>query len=104
MLHVMLSLDLSQAEAERYDFYKHLQELGWEKFGDVDTVWRREFPSRPTDETTAMGTAGEISEELAAAAEKFRPEQISYVAQIGNHPAYARVVKKMTSRYGVYDA
>ena len=104
MLHVMLTLDLSQAEPERNDFYKHLLELGWEKFSDVDTVWRREFPGRPTDDTTACGTAGDIGEELTAAAERFRPKQISYVAQIGNHPAYARVVRNETKRYAVYEA
>ncbi|KKA06214.1 hypothetical protein VP02_18865 [Pseudomonas ogarae] len=104
MLYAMLSLDFSHAETERYDFYKHLQGLGWEKFGTADTVWRREFPGRPTDSTSAMATAGDISEELIAAAEKFRPKEISYVAQIGNHEAFARVVKKKFSQYSVYDA
>lgn len=104
MLHVMLSLDFSHAETERYDFYKHLQGLGWEKFGDVDTVWRREFPNRSTDSTSAMGTAGDISEELIEAAKKFQPKEISYVAQVGNHEAFARVVKKKFSQYSVYDS
>jgi hypothetical protein len=100
----MLSLDISKAEEDRYDFYKYLQGLGWEKFVNVDTVWRRDFPRRATDSTTILATAGEISEEFIVAAERFELKKINYVAQIGNSEGYARVVEKRFGSYSVFDA
>lgn len=103
MLHVMLSLDISKAEEDRYDFYKCLQEYGWEKVSNVDTVWRRDFPSRSTDSISVLATAGMISEEMILAAKKLELEKIKYVAQVGNSEAYSRVVEKRFETYGVFD-
>ncbi|MGE7990323.1 hypothetical protein ACQKPE_04585 [Pseudomonas sp. NPDC089554] len=91
-LHVMLSLDFSDAKENRYSFNKFLEAKGWEKLTAVDTVWHREFGY---SQSNAYLVAHTLEKDLTDAAKEFKPHSIEYVAQIGNAaPIKCGVVKK----------
>ncbi len=100
MLHVLLSLDFVNAEDQRADFYKYLEGKYWKKQAGVDTVWTITYPLK--DQSGFSDVASNISEILLAGAEGYKPDEMTYVAQIGNAEAIARIVKKKHGTYGVF--
>lgn len=94
-LHVMLSLDFSDAKDNRYHFNNFLEAKGWKKLTAVDTVWHREYAY---SQSNAFQVVYGLKQELTEAANEFKPNGIEYVAQIGNaEPIKCGVVK---TRYG----
>jgi len=80
-LHVMLSLDLSDIDNQRYHFNAYLVEKEWEKLNEVDTVWHRTYSYSQSLDYVA---ADDVKATLEKAAIKFKPSSIEYVAQVGN--------------------
>mgnify|MGYP001040780023 CR=1 FL=1 len=99
MLHVMVSLDLSNAKKDRPDFNKLLADKGWVKLSNVDTVWSILFPK--ASETNYQLIVEVIAKTLLEAAKELKLDQVTYVAQIGNFEAIGRYVLK---KNGVYKA
>lgn len=103
MLRLMLSLDLTNANGNRADFYKYLQEAGWQKAKNVDTVWLKETNDTSTPDVQALINIERkhIADILINAHKDLKLEKIYYVAQIGNATAVNRVVER---RNGVSNA
>lgn len=101
MIHIMVSLDLVNAESRRDGFYKLLAAKGWVKLGAVDTIWT--FSKTGYTQHDASQVEGEIAKLLTEAATEFVPTSISYVAQIGNNVAVERIVEKRDDHYGVFE-
>ncbi|CRM05961.1 hypothetical protein [Pseudomonas sp. 24 E 1] len=95
-LHVMLSLDLSDIDNQRYYFNGYLAENSWEKLNEVDTVWHRTYNYVQNQDNVV---ADELKKLLKKAAEKFEPSSIEYVAQIGNAAPIKAVWVKTTAGY-----
>ncbi|MDA7011300.1 hypothetical protein PI739_02905 [Pseudomonas cerasi] len=100
MLHVMLSLDFANAEESRNDFYKYLDTKNWSKRDNVDTVWT--FYLDKHTQTDSDEVIKFISSTLLAAAKEFKPDGITYVAQIGNAQAVSGGIAKKSGVYSSY--
>ncbi|MDT3310607.1 hypothetical protein PkoCFBP13504_09720 [Pseudomonas koreensis] len=98
MLHVLVSLDLKEADASvRTDFNAFLADVKWAKLGDVDTVWS--FHIKDWEQSHHDSTKQYVVDQLMKAAKTFKLKQISIVAQIGNAKA---VGHKITLKNGVH--
>lgn len=103
MIKSMLSLDLINGEKERDDLYALLDESGWKKAKDVDTVWFIEHPKLTQQENDSIQTVkNDIAAVLIRAARRLELYEIYYVAQIGNADVIGRVVKKVKEKHTVY--
>ncbi|SDW30302.1 hypothetical protein SAMN05444064_10223 [Pseudomonas syringae] len=100
MLHTMLSLDYVNGEDTRNDFYKYLAAKNWTKRDKVDTVWTLLFDKYA--QTDSDDVIKYISSTLLAAAKDFKPDEITYVAQIGNARAVSGGVAKKSGVYSSY--
>lgn len=93
-LHVTLSLDLSNIENQRYYFNAYMGTNGWEKLNEVDTVWHKTYNYAQSRDSEV---AADIKSILKVAAQKFEPDSIEYIAQIGNeYPIKAAWVNSRT--------
>ncbi|RMR07134.1 hypothetical protein [Pseudomonas syringae group genomosp. 7] len=100
MIRVLLTLDLIKSEDERTKFYNFLSKQKWQKTKDVDTVWTLTFPKLDIELPSACKKAkAKIRDTFFEAVEKFRLEEISYIAQIGNHQVISRLIKKKNGEY-----
>lgn len=95
MIRVMLSLDLIDAEDKRADLYGMLEDAGWRKARNVDTVWVKEFRnySPNLDEGRLKELRGEIAAPFFAAYKSLKLSKVYYVAQIGNECVISRQVE-----------
>lgn len=99
-LHVTLSLDYSEVYENRDEFYKFLQDDGWEKLKHVDTVWKKVFNYLSSDQEAVDR---ELYRLLKGAAHEFKPFSIEYIAQIGNHePIERRLIQDSIGSYDYY--
>ncbi len=96
MLRIMLSLDLTNANDNRADFYKYLHDAGWKKVHNVDTVWLKETNDTSNPDAHALIDIDRkhIADILINAHKNLKLEKIFYVAQIGNATPINRVVEK----------
>lgn len=103
MLKIMLSLDLTNAKDNRADFYKYLEEAGWKKAKNVDTVWLKETKDyNGQDKDSLLNIEKEeIFNPLAKAHKELKLDKIYYVAQFGNATFVSRVIE---NRNGVLKA
>ncbi|MBP5100819.1 hypothetical protein, partial [Pseudomonas protegens] len=103
MLKIMLSLDLTNAKDNRAEFYKNLEEAGWKKAKNVDTVWLKETKDyNPQDSQSLLNIEREeIADPLVKAHKKLELDKVYYVAQFGNAAFVSRVIEK---RNGVVKA
>lgn len=100
MIHIMLSLDLKNADEQRDDLYKKLKAVNFIKVDGVDTVWV--FPLKVSDTQEKIDEyAGAIHTILRSTVEKLDIEKISYVLQMGNTPPTRIVVEKVRGIYRV---
>jgi hypothetical protein len=103
MIKSMLSLDLINGEKERDELYALLEESGWKKAKDVDTVWIIEHPSLTQQDKDSVQTVkNDIATILIRAARALKLHEIYYVAQLGNADVIGRVVKKVNDKYSVF--
>lgn len=90
MLHVMVSLDLEDAEAVRYDFNALLESSNWVKLKKVDTVWS--FQASNHDQSQYESVKKYITDKLMKGAKEFRIKGITAVAQIGNAKVFGHQI------------
>ncbi|WP_454840528.1 hypothetical protein [Pseudomonas hormoni] len=103
MIKSMLSLDLINGEKERDDLYALLEESGWKKVKDVDTVWLIEHPTLNQQDKDSLQTVkNHLATTLIHAAKTLKLYEVYYVAQLGNAEVIGRVVKKVNEKYSVY--
>lgn len=95
-LYAMLSLDYEERGSNRANFYAHFSSKGWNKLGDVDTVWQKSHAYSSTSNDTVEL---EIKSMMSAAVTEFKPKRIDYVAQIGNNPPIERAFVRKVSGY-----
>ncbi|MEN4749724.1 hypothetical protein ABEH28_08120 [Pseudomonas sp. Ps21-P2] len=100
MLHVMLSLDYVNGEDTRGDFYKDIAAKNWIKRDKVDTVWTLRFDNYTQAESDKV--VNYISSTLLAATKEYKPDAITYVAQIGNARAVSGGIVKKSGVYSSY--
>ncbi|QVI88028.1 hypothetical protein [Pseudomonas viridiflava] len=95
MLKIMLSLDLTNAKDNRAEFYNYLEEAGWKKAKNVDTVWLKETKDyNPQDSNSLINVEKEeIVNPLAKAHKELKLDKIYYVAQFGNAAFVSRVIE-----------
>ncbi|KOP51116.1 hypothetical protein OX90_11460 [Pseudomonas coronafaciens pv. porri] len=99
MIRVLLSLDLKKSEDQRTAFYAFLQEKGWKKTHDVDTVWTLEYEDANPDDETYQRIKNHIRSTLIEVSGELNLNRIEYVAQIGNAEYIAKAIKKEDGRY-----
>ncbi|MFG0671113.1 hypothetical protein ACF8E6_11255 [Pseudomonas sp. xss_1] len=104
MIRVMLSLDLIGAEEKRADLYGTLEDAGWKKARNVDTVWVKEFRnySPNLDEDRLKELRGEIATPFIAAYKSLKLSKVYYVAQIGNECVISREVETRGGKLMAY--
>lgn len=106
MIRVLLSLDLIDAEDKRADLYGLLEDAGWQKAKNVDTVWIQEFhkytPSLSKERLQEL--RNEIANPLISAYSILKLSRIYYVAQIGNECVISREVVKRDGTIKAYNA
>ncbi|MHC5132004.1 hypothetical protein ACYSTU_12755 [Pseudomonas glycinis] len=100
MIHIMLSLDLKNADEQRDDLYKKLRAVHFIKVDGVDTVWVLPMNVSNTQQRIDE-LAGSIHEILRSTVEKLDIQRISYVLQMGNTPPTRIVVEKVRGIYKV---
>jgi len=94
MIKVMLSLDLTNAKDNRPEFYSALEDAGWKKAQNVDTVWLKDFNKYTNlDEQTLTNIKNDIATPFVDAHKSLKLDKIYYVAQIGNGIVISRVVE-----------
>lgn len=102
MIHVMLSLDLANAEQQRDAFNKALADEGFIKLTGVNTVWTYTFPNEP-EQRLIDQAARVIRDYLRDLVEELGIEKVSYVAEIGNSSPVGAVIEKIRGAYKVED-
>lgn len=103
MIKVMLSLDLTNAKDNRADFYKYLEEAGWKKAKNVDTVWLKDYASYTSlDEQTLTKIKSDIATPFIEAYKSLKLDTVYYVAQIGNGIVISRAVEKRNGEVKAY--
>lgn len=104
MLKIMLSLDLTNAKDNRAEFYKYLEEAGWKKAKNVDTVWLKEtkdYNGQDKDSLTNIHKI-EVVKPLIEAHKSLKLDKIYYVVQFGNAIVVNRVIEKRNGVLNVY--
>ncbi|VVO23066.1 hypothetical protein [Pseudomonas fluorescens] len=104
MLKIMLSLDLTNAKDNRAEFYKHLEQAGWQKAKNVDTVWLKEtadYNGQDKDSLTNIHKK-EVISPLIEAHKTLKLDKIYYVVQFGNAAVINRVVEIRNGVLNVY--
>ena len=100
MIRVMLSLDLKNAtKAQRDDFDASLEEQGWLKLTQVDTVWCQRFGGITDDVEGYKSARNRLLSAVKKASAIGKIERVTYVAQISNREAIGRVVYKKGNAY-----
>jgi hypothetical protein len=101
MIYCLLSLDLSNADAQqRRDFNKDLVEnLEWKKLNGVDTVWARTFNFPAATQMAISSVAGTIDSQLIGAVREQSISSLKYVVQIANTEVVAAEITKLPGRY-----
>ncbi|AKF51660.1 hypothetical protein [Pseudomonas syringae] len=102
MIKVMLSLDLTNAKESRPELYSVLEEAGWKKASNVDTVWLKDYKYANLDDQTVTTIRNDISKPLIDAHKKLKLDKIYYVAQIGNTTAISRLIEKRAGEVSIY--
>ncbi|WP_426215312.1 hypothetical protein [Pseudomonas sp. DWRC2-2] len=97
MLYVMLSLDLSGAENQRYAFNQQLEVEGFQKLTNVDTVWTTSIEGYDDKEGLVARGFKKFFKDTAV---KFEIPKLTYVVQIGNSEALGVLIEL---RYGAYE-
>jgi len=100
MVHVLVSLDLTNAPKKRYDFDKYLADNDWKKLAGVDTVWAIEFPQYT--QVSFVAIKDKVGGVLLNVAKELEMERIDYVVQIGNAEVISRYVVKKNGNYGIF--
>lgn len=101
MIHILLSLDLKNAEPQQRDaFYKKLVETEFIKLRGVDTVWAYPFPKAPVQEVIDKAVPI-IRTMLKETVEELEIQKISYILQMGNTAPIGVVVEKVRGNYHV---
>ncbi len=104
MIKVMLSLDLIGAEEKRDDLYGILEDAGWNKARNVDTVWVKEFRNYAPnlDEERLKKLRSEIATPFIEAYKSLKLSKVYYVAQIGNECVISREVETRGGKLMAY--
>ncbi|MGY2964649.1 hypothetical protein ACVWZP_005598 [Pseudomonas sp. TE36184] len=101
MIHILLSLDLKNADPQQRDaFYKKLVENEFIKLRGVDTVWAYAFPRAPVQEV--IDKVVRVTHlMLKEAVEDLEIQKVSYILQMGNTAPIGIVVEKVRGNYHV---
>ncbi len=103
MIKVMLSLDLTNAKDKRHELYVALEDAGWKKAQNVDTVWLKDFAKyNHLDQQTLTDMKNAIATPIVDAHKSLKLDKIYYVAQIGNGLVISRVVESRSGEVKAY--
>ncbi|MNE63275.1 hypothetical protein D3C76_851970 [compost metagenome] len=100
VIRAIISLDIKSASTtQRNDFDASLEEGGWLKLSQVDTVWCKRFTGIEDTEEGANDVRNRIIRRVKKAAESGAIERVTYVAQISNRDAIGRIVWLKSGEY-----
>ena len=103
MIRVLLSLDLTNKESERDNFNNFLAEQQWKKLAGVNIVWAIEYDDfSQTNEQHVTNVKRDLSKVLLTAAREFKPDRITYVAQIANIECIGRYIYREGGDYKAF--